>query len=81
MLSALYKHLPAIRAKYSVMSPQIPKFIAELKEDLKERGITKKPWKLARQVGMFLLLIKVLRFCSWVMMGLANMVVKESSLF
>ncbi|XP_037773127.1 glycosaminoglycan xylosylkinase-like isoform X1 [Penaeus monodon] len=49
MLPALYKHLPAIRAKYSVMSPQIPKFIAELKEDLKERGITKKPWKLARQ--------------------------------
>ncbi|XP_063596016.1 glycosaminoglycan xylosylkinase-like [Penaeus indicus] len=49
MLSALYKHLPAVRAKYSVMSPQIPKFIAELEEDLKEKGITKNPWKLARK--------------------------------
>ncbi|XP_047480587.1 glycosaminoglycan xylosylkinase-like [Penaeus chinensis] len=49
MLSALYEHLPAVRAKYSIMSPQIPKFIAELEEDLKEKGITKNPWKLARK--------------------------------
>ncbi|ROT69052.1 putative glycosaminoglycan xylosylkinase-like [Penaeus vannamei] len=49
MLSKLYKQLPAVRAEYSVTSPEIWEFIAKLKKDLKGKGITKKPWKLARK--------------------------------
>ncbi|XP_042876767.1 glycosaminoglycan xylosylkinase-like isoform X2 [Penaeus japonicus] len=49
MLSTLYKHLPAVKAKYSFAAPTITTFIAELLEDLEKKGITNKPWELARK--------------------------------
>lgn len=75
MLSKLYKHLPAVRAEYSVTSPEIWEFIAKLKKDIKGRGVTKKPWKLARKVSI--LVVKIF-FCYF---DYDYNLVKETSVF
>lgn len=72
MLSKLYKQLPAVRAEYSVTSPEIREFIAKLKKDLKGRGVTKRPWKLARKVSIFVVVKVFLLFCPWLLFEEGN---------
>lgn len=52
MLSSLFAHLPAIKAKFSSESQHLIRLFEGLKKDIMVRGVAKDPWALARTVGM-----------------------------
>ncbi|XP_037803966.1 glycosaminoglycan xylosylkinase-like [Penaeus monodon] len=48
MLSSLFAHLPAIKAKFSSESQHLIRLFEGLKKDIMVRGVAKDPWALAR---------------------------------
>ncbi|XP_064089471.1 glycosaminoglycan xylosylkinase-like [Macrobrachium nipponense] len=49
VLSGLYKHLAAVRAQYSSLSPELNDLFEGLKKEVSKRWVTDDPWDLARK--------------------------------
>ncbi|KAK7070211.1 Glycosaminoglycan xylosylkinase [Halocaridina rubra] len=48
-LAAVYKHLPAVKAQYTSVSPQLNDLFETLKTAITKRWVTDDPWDLARK--------------------------------